>query len=333
MQKRTIRLFGFLFVAAILVFVFFFMFPLKESLTNEIGRYDYLKPTALVYDENGQLPNRWSDETHVKVNDFFKIDNTESLRDSKPFNPNSFFATEEEAFYLLEYGHWPINGYVEEKLREGKVEIPFLYPSDEESIKKYMNGLIYPNRFLYQRFIQPVESNEDLAYRIWYGITEPPTENTSSKMTVKKYTYDFLKPIETMNSDGTTTVNKWHPETMERVMQQLQINKVEMPTYDPSMLVHWFPYATETEAVFYINKGFWPINTYVKEKMKTMTLLDMRKGPNNITKEDIIKGIFPNRLVYALYIQQRESEEEPPRSYAYNVFMGTKKPPESGCAV
>ena len=152
-------------------------------------------------------------------------------------------------------------------------------------------------------------------------------------MTVKKYTYDFLKPIETMNSDGTTTVNKWHPETMERVMQQLQINKVEMPTYDPSMLVHWFPYATETEAVFYINKGFWPINTYVKEKMKTMTLLDMRKGPNNITKEDIIKGIFPNRLVYALYIQQRESEEEPPRSYAYNVFMGTKKPPESGCAV
>ena len=313
------------------------MFPLKESLTQEeIGMYGYLKPTTTP-DENGYpTPNLWSEETFSTINNLMGT-NIETAE--IPVDELRYYATEEEAMYFLaNNARWPINGYVQEKLRNGVGDIQ--YYTNSES---YINGLLYPTRYLYQTFIMPTEMQEDplpLAYKIFVGAEKPPPEvsseasaEPSAEPSGPPPNVDFLKPIEIKNLDGTLAPNEWPEEAMVRVQQQLQNNKVPVPP-NPSFLKEWFPFATESEVVFFVKNGQWPINSYVREQLKSESIVipDMPASEGvPITKQDVIDGfLYPNRLLYMKYLLQLESEQNP-KPLAYKVYMGTEVPPKSGC--
>jgi hypothetical protein len=288
-----------------------------------IERFAFLKPT-LTSDENGNaLPNKWSEDAHMKVNDFYKISGPESLLEGKPFNYWCYHATEEEALYLAENGHWPINSYVQEQLTNGKVELPYSLANDGYNLYGLVYGRTYPNRFLYMQYILDVESLEDpqpLAYKIYAGLEEPP----------KVGMYDFLKPTEVLMSDGSTKTKEWGQKTINKVADRLKRNKIPVPL-DSSFLQEWFDFATEAEAVTFVQNGRWPINTYVQEKLNddsfNFATMNDSDGKPTLTKEAIAEGImFPNRLVYMKYIMPLESSENP-KPLAFKVYMGTEKPP------
>jgi hypothetical protein len=293
--------------------------PLIEA--PPVERFAHLNPTTTT-DKNGNaVPNVWSEDVNAKVNVL-----NQKLSGAEEADPNalSYFrynATEEEALYFLQYERWPIDGYVQDKLRSGTVEIPYNYPSD---VNMYIDGLYRPNRWIYEFLLLNVEEQErpqSYAYRIFAGLEQPPK---------KTGTYDYLKPTETTNADGTTTTKQWRQETIDRVTEQLKRNKIPIPS-DSSFLQEWFAYATETEAIQFIYNERWPINGYVKEKLKNesfvLPTMNDSEGNATLTKELIADGImFPNRLLYMKFLMPLESSENP-KPLSYKIYMGTEKPP------
>jgi hypothetical protein len=76
---------------------------------------------------------------------------------------------------------------------------------------------------------------------------------------------------------------------------------------------------TEPEAKYYIENGKFPVDGYVINWVKNHP----DKFPNGI---DDLQKTHTNRMTYGMYIQPTESTMTPP-PLAYNIYMGTAKPP------
>jgi hypothetical protein len=76
---------------------------------------------------------------------------------------------------------------------------------------------------------------------------------------------------------------------------------------------------TEPEVNYYITNGKFPYNGYVMNWVKNHP----DKFPNQI---DTYQRMYFNRVLYDMYIKPTEATMTPP-PLAYNIFMGTAKPP------
>jgi hypothetical protein len=76
---------------------------------------------------------------------------------------------------------------------------------------------------------------------------------------------------------------------------------------------------TEPEAKYFIENGKFPVDGYIMNWVKNHP----DKFPNGI---DPVQKRYTNRMIYDTYIKPTESTMTPP-PLAYNIYMGTAKPP------
>jgi hypothetical protein len=83
--------------------------------------------------------------------------------------------------------------------------------------------------------------------------------------------------------------------------------------------------ALENEALYYVEHGRWPYNSYVTNYLESNPI-DLKVNDVTITKENIAK-YYPNRYVYMLLIAPKEAAIQPlPESY--QIFKGAALPKE-----
>jgi hypothetical protein len=162
----------------------------------------------------------------------------------------------------------------------------------------------------------------------FYFFTPVVEEMTSSGM------YDYLAPPPPTNT--------WSDATFKAIIPVINSNTCPKGTGEgcipPNFTVNdeqkkmIYQFATEAEAKYYIQNKKWPYCQYIIDYVNKNPDLFKLAGAKDPSGKDMTltttQQIVPNRLFYAVYIGQKESQMSP-APLSYQIFMGTSKSPSS----
>ena len=154
-------------------------------------------------------------------------------------------------------------------------------------------------------FFTPVVE-EMTAVGMYNYLAPPPPSNTWSDATFKA-----IIPVFNSNTCPTGTGTSCIPPNF--VVTDEQKNMI-------------YKFVTEAEAKYYIQNKKWPyckyIVDYVNKIPDLFKLVGLKDSSGKDLTLDTAQQIYPNRLFYRIFIQNKESEMTPvPMSY--QIFMGT----------
>lgn len=168
-------------------------------------------------------------------------------------------------------------------------------------------------------------------------------------LVILSFFYFFSPVVEAMTTTGMYDYlappppnNTWSDATFKAIIPI--INSITCPTgtgsscIPPDFVVNdeqkkfIYQTATEAEAKYYIQNKKWPyckyIVDYVNKIPDLFKLVGLKDPSGKDLTFDTAQQIYPNRLFYRIFIQNKESEMTPvPMSY--QIFMGTAQPSES----
>lgn len=136
--------------------------------------------------------------------------------------------------------------------------------------------------------------------------------------------YDYLAPIPSDNKISDDIFRQFVDKFNELNCPSAGVNgcvpiDISIPANFSNIKTSFEKSITEPEAIYYIQNGKFPYDGYVMTSMK--------KQPNYTEDgSDQSAKMYPNRTLYELTIKPTEANMNPP-PLAYNVFMGTAKPP------
>jgi hypothetical protein len=143
--------------------------------------------------------------------------------------------------------------------------------------------------------------------------------------------YDYLEPITTPLDDNTIkkvgdrinlTLGKCRNE------EQSKMYMFDISTYKTHFL--WgnvINNITQKEAEYYIKNGTYPSNTYISDYLKSTPEFSSSICSFNLNNTTIFK-LLSVRNIYRYWFENKDSKINP-KPEAYEIFQGTKKPPES----
>jgi hypothetical protein len=193
---RYLRKYKFiLLVAFVLIIILLNFKPIREGLTGaSIGEYDYLAPPAKTGPANN--PTNWSQQTidafiskYDAVNNFtgqasWAPTDEQKARGIKIAGNGIMYmtnATEAEANYYIQNGHWPYDGYVTKMLTQNPGAIGGTKDNISTRIQQYQE--VFPNRYMYMGVLSNKEKDmtpTPLSYQIYMGTAQPPSTSSSS---------------------------------------------------------------------------------------------------------------------------------------------------------
>ena len=136
--------------------------------------------------------------------------------------------------------------------------------------------------------------------------------------------YTYLSPLLPESTWGQFTIQKFVDKYNSMENDHLKVNMFQLDKKGSIFIKH----ALEEEALYYIEHGRWPYNSYVTNYLKSnpTIITDLNVNDVAITKENIAK-YYPNRYVYMAFIAPEEEAIKPsPKSY--QIFKGTVIEPE-----
>ena len=136
-----------------------------------------------------------------------------------------------------------------------------------------------------------------------YDYLDPiPSDNTISDDLVRQYVDNWNKTYTCQpGTTGCAAIDVSTPDKYNSFKSQLE------------------KFITEPELKYYETNGKYPINGYIMNWAKN--------NPDKLKNiEDTYQLYYTNRFFYGTFIQPTESTMSPP-PLAYNIFMGTAKPP------
>ena len=136
--------------------------------------------------------------------------------------------------------------------------------------------------------------------------------------------YEYLAPPPADNSFTDATWNTFVP-ILKQNNPGINIQ------FDSDIRTAMAKNFTENELKYYIANKAWPIDAYVKKNV--ITILEKKGATKDYldkVKQDLDKSTLwgNNRTVYAFVIAPEESKLSP-QPLAYQIYMGTAKPPAS----
>ena len=129
--------------------------------------------------------------------------------------------------------------------------------------------------------------------------------------------YDYLVPIPSDNKISDDVFRQYVDKSNE--LNPSNPTDISTPDNFSSAKSQFEKFVTEPEAKYFIENGKFPVDGYVMNWAKNNT----DKFPDGI---DGAQKIYTNRIIYVQYIKPTEETMTPP-PLAYNIFMGTAKPP------
>jgi hypothetical protein len=138
---------------------------------------------------------------------------------------------------------------------------------------------------------------------------------------IGKYTY--LAPLLPDSTWGQFTIQKFVDKYNAMENDQLKVS-----TFTTDKGIVFIQNALEEEALYYVEHGRWPYNSYVTKYLESnpTTITGVKVNDVNVTKENVAK-YYPNRYVYMKFIAKKE-EAIKPLPESYQIFKGMVYEPE-----
>jgi len=163
------------------------------------------------------------------------------------------------------------------------------------------------------------------------SVTSAASSASDSSLSIGKY--DYLAPLPLANT--------WNPGIITKFVNRYNANlgsgndakmlKADTFTTDrdsKNLMLN----ALEEEAVYYINNGKFPLDTYVSDYLNSnpTAVPESKQGSITVNSKNI-SVFFTNRIIYMIFISVNESKITPlPESY--EIFTGKKTPAASNVA-
>ena len=151
------------------------------------------------------------------------------------------------------------------------------------------------------------------------------SSSTSSLSSSSIGKYDYLAPIP--------TTNIWNPDIITKFVNRYNSNlgtgnDDKMMKVDDGTQKAMVAWALEEEAVYYVNKGKFPVCLHVKDFFDANPdkIPSTKMGSITINTTNISQ-LLPNRLLYGAFVAPKDSQFKPPPE-AYDIYMGKKPPPD-----
>ena len=137
--------------------------------------------------------------------------------------------------------------------------------------------------------------------------------------------FDYLAPVPESNT--------WSQDTIDKFIDKYNsVNKLPAAVMLKSDTIWFLPVTQEKEAIYFIDNGNWPINTYVTEYLtKNKPPIfgqPLPDRPDEVYSLETISEIIPNRVIYQLFISTSEMQMNP-LPMSYQIFKGTVEPPSN----